>query len=129
MKTAGFTMIELVVVIVIIGIIAAFGSPSFSKAIARAKARDAINTLSVIHTVQALYKESVGGYLFANDLAGINTGLSLNLVASGGTSYACNDAAAPTTCTAGPGFTATATLGNPLSSGSNPSCSPAASCP
>jgi len=54
MKKA-FTMVELIVVMVIIGIMAGFGIPNFTKSINRSRARDAILNLNVIHSSDVLY--------------------------------------------------------------------------
>ena len=42
----GFTLVELAVVIVIIGVLAAFGVPQFLKSVERSKAAEAFNYLS-----------------------------------------------------------------------------------
>lgn len=119
-----FTMVELIIVMVIIAVIAAFSIPNFTKTINRAKSRDAILNLNVIHASNVLYRARNGVNLTAANIAAINTALGLNIIANGA-AYACNG----TTCTAtGTGFTATATLASVLSPGVNPACA-GASCP
>ena len=130
MKTKAFTLVELMIVVVIISIIAAFGIPNFTKTVNRAKARDAMYNLNMIHASNMLYRSRAGANLgTAANLAAVNTALGLNINANGST-YACSSG---TTCVAtGPGsvFVATVTLGQPLDN-SNPSCPSAtyASCP
>ena len=123
MPKKAFTMVELLVVMTIIGLIAAFGTPSFLKAIARAKSRDALNNMTVIHAAQQLYKVNNTNYLAAANLAAINngtSGLGLNLISRDNTAYACTTA----NCTATPtdsAFGVTAVLASAISS-TNPLC-------
>ncbi|MEI6438279.1 MAG: DUF1566 domain-containing protein [Candidatus Omnitrophota bacterium] len=51
---SAFTMVELVVVMVIIGLIASFGIPSFNKSIQRSRSRDAIANLTIIRDANRL---------------------------------------------------------------------------
>lgn len=124
-------MAEIIIVMVIISIMAAFGIPSFTKSMMRAKARDANNNLTIIHTAQALYKANNGVYYGStatpNALTDINTALSLSLVSTDGTNYVCSSG---TTCVAtakggAADFAVTVTLGSDISlvSPYNPLCS------
>ena len=51
----GFTLVELAVVIVIIGVLAAFGVPQFLKSVERSKAAEAFNYLSAVRSAQERY--------------------------------------------------------------------------
>ena len=113
-----FTMVELIIVMVIMGIMAGFSIPNFTKTINRARSRDAVLNMNIIHASNVLYRVRNGVDLAAANLVAINTALNLNIIANGAT-YVCNAGS----CTAtGTGFTVTATLGNPLSPGVNPTC-------
>ena len=116
----GFTLAEIIIVLIILGILAALVGPKFSQSINRARARDAINSLIVIHGAQQVYRARNGSYLNGN-LSAINngtTGLGLNI-----TNCSSCTCAGGVTCTAsGTGFSATATLASSLGS-ANPSCS------
>ena len=59
---AGFTLVELAVVIVIIGVLAAFGVPRFIKSVERSKAAEAFEYLSSIRTAQERYQAQYGTY-------------------------------------------------------------------
>ena len=126
-----FTMVELIVVMVIIGIIAVFSVPNFMKTINRARARDAVLNLNVIHASNVLYKIRNSINVNQGTIALINGALGLSINPNGAT-YVCNGA----TCVAtngGAGFTVTATLANPLCTTAgglcpNPSCA-GANCP
>jgi prepilin-type N-terminal cleavage/methylation domain-containing protein len=125
-EIAAFTLIEILVVIIIISILAAFSVPNFSKSVKRARARDAINNLTAIHAAQLIYRSLNSSFNRCNNVAAINSlngPNSLNIVENGAT-YTCNDGGgAPTVCTAVSGdFTVTATLANPVSLGVNPVC-------
>lgn len=115
-----FTMIELVLVMIIVSIMAGFGLPSYSKMVTRSYSRDAMNNLTIMHAAQALYNSRVGGYSTAAGLTAINAQLSLNVLATGGTTYTCNSG---TTCVATtPGGAITVGLNNPILKNANTAC-------
>lgn len=58
----GFTLLELLIVIVIVGVLTAVAIPSFTKMIERAKADQAITYLRVIRTGEKIYYASHTGY-------------------------------------------------------------------
>ena len=58
----GFTLVELAVVIVIIGVLAAFGVPRFMKSVERSKAAEAFSYLSAVRDAQERYQAGNGTY-------------------------------------------------------------------
>jgi prepilin-type N-terminal cleavage/methylation domain-containing protein len=58
----GFTLVELAVVIVIIGVLAAFGVPRFLKSVERSKAAEAFAYLSAVQSAQERYLAQNGSY-------------------------------------------------------------------
>ena len=58
----GFTLVELAVVIVIIGVLAAFGVPRFLKSVERTKASEAFAYLSAVRSAQERYIAKEGTY-------------------------------------------------------------------
>src|ERR1700733_8480672 len=58
----GFTLVELAVVIVIIGVLAAFGVPKFLNSVEKSKAAEAFNYLSTIQSAQERYIAQNGVY-------------------------------------------------------------------
>ena len=58
----GFTLVELAVVIVIIGVLAAFGVPQFLKSVERSKAAESFNYLSAVRAAQERYLAKNGFY-------------------------------------------------------------------
>ena len=64
-NSKGFTLIELMIVVVIIGILAALAIPRFSKASARAKEKEADGILTPVYTLQQTYKAQNGAYATA----------------------------------------------------------------
>jgi len=61
-KTSGFTLVELAVVVVIIGVLAAFGVPRFMDAVERSKASEAFAYLDSIRGAQERYAAREGTY-------------------------------------------------------------------
>jgi prepilin-type N-terminal cleavage/methylation domain-containing protein len=62
----GFTLVELAVVVVIIGVLAAFGVPRFLQSVERSKAAESFAYLSAVRTAQERYHAREGTY--ADDL-------------------------------------------------------------
>ena len=62
----GFTLVELAVVIIIIGVLAAFGVPRFLDSVERSKAAEAFNYQSAVRAAQERYQVRQGTY--ADDL-------------------------------------------------------------
>ena len=65
-RNSGFTLVELAVVVVIIGVLAAFAVPRFLASVERSKAAEAFNYLASIHSSQERYHARQGTY--ASDL-------------------------------------------------------------
>ncbi len=61
-KQSGFSLVELSVVIVIIGVLAAFAVPKFRDSVERSKASEAFNYLSAVRTSQERYQSKEGTY-------------------------------------------------------------------
>jgi prepilin-type N-terminal cleavage/methylation domain-containing protein len=69
----GFTLVELAIVIVIIGVLASFGVPRFRDAVERSKAGEAMNYLSAVRSAQERYHAREGTY--ADDLTTLDVSI------------------------------------------------------
>jgi type IV pilus assembly protein PilE len=102
-----FTMIEIIVSLIILGILATIALPNYQRSMRRSQARDAANNLLAIQAAQTVYKEIHGNYCTTdcpalsvsnNDL---NTELEINIIRSGGViSYDCSNTVGVNTCRA-----------------------------
>ena len=64
----GFTLIELMIVVAIIGILAAIAIPNFLKFQCKAKQTEAKTGLKAVYTTQLAYNGEFGSYLNLTDL-------------------------------------------------------------
>ena len=69
----GFTLVELAVVIVIIGVLASFAVPRFLASVERSKAAEAFNYLATVQSAQERFHARQGRY--AGELAQLDTRL------------------------------------------------------
>jgi len=72
-RERGFTLVELAIVIVIIGVLASFGVPRFRNAVERTKAGEAVNYLSAVRSAQERFEAREGTY--ASDVADLDIAL------------------------------------------------------
>ena len=79
-----FTIMELIIVVIILGVVTAFAIPNYSKSIRKAHARDTLIQLSTIHAANILYFSQTNQYApqTSQDLVNLNTELDLNIIAN-----------------------------------------------
>ncbi|MBL8605247.1 MAG: prepilin-type N-terminal cleavage/methylation domain-containing protein [Myxococcales bacterium] len=78
---AGFTLVELMIVVVILGILAAVAIPAFSRYIKRSKTAEASGNISKVYQGQTVYftqSAEAGAATFVNAPAGPATSLPAN---------------------------------------------------
>jgi len=100
----GMTLMEIIVVLIIAGVAAAFFLPNYTKPTEQARAANAWNNLLAIYSAEQNYYNNYGSYYFspssANDVTGINSKLSLNIQDDGTYKYWCYSGALTNNCQA-----------------------------
>jgi len=132
MKKTGFSLMEMIVVIVIIGLVAAFAIPNYHKTIVKTTLKSCLDELNLVHGSQKLYRIENGNYFPEwgdgdATWAQMKVALGLELLPQDDVTYSCLDTGNNQTfdCRA----TGNANLGNfvaqvthaPLSA-TNPAC-------
>lgn len=81
---------ELMVVIFLIGVVAAFALPNYDKSIRKAHERDMVEQLKSLHAASLMYKARNGTYWDTSgvsDILVINSTLGIHLISNEGTVY------------------------------------------
>jgi prepilin-type N-terminal cleavage/methylation domain-containing protein len=96
---AGFTLVELMVVVAIVGILATIAVVSYRKMVGESHSTEAIQVINAIRVAQEAYHSETGQY--ANISTSGNSGLPCVGPAGQGGTFTCTDLY-PQTCTASP---------------------------
>ncbi len=85
-----FTITELLVTVIIVGILATFAIPNYTKSINKARAKDAVYNLNLIREAVKLYQVREESYppALAN-VSAINNTLKINVMEQEGNVYNC----------------------------------------
>jgi prepilin-type N-terminal cleavage/methylation domain-containing protein len=97
----GFTLIELMVVIVIVGILAAVAIPKFTVASHKAKASEFPTVVASVYSAEHTYQAEIGTYIDCTNETDLKNNLGCEVPSSKWFSYKCN-------ATAGTSFSSTA---------------------
>lgn len=79
-RGSGFTLLELLIVVIIVGILAGVALPQFNRMTMRARRAEAQNMLNAIMTAEMLYYQEQTKFTnFANNAAAATQGLMVDL--------------------------------------------------
>jgi len=78
MKT-GFTLIELVVVVIIVGILATFAMPQYAKTHEKTLDNEAKATLVLIQAAENIYRSEAGTFYVSSNHDALSSNLSISL--------------------------------------------------
>ena len=99
-KIGAFTLMEVISVVIIVTIIAAFSIPNYTKAILKSDERNMVTNLRVMRTAVEIYTDNGGTIGAWNSLATINNNMGIGIIDPKAT-YACiRNADASNQCTA-----------------------------
>jgi len=125
----GFTLMEIIVVLIIIAVCAAFAVPNFNTPTEQANAVNAQNNLMAIYGAEQNYRINNGNFYISpaasNDLAKIDSSLVLSIQDDGTYSYYCQTVATSNFCYAArtnSAFIISIQLDAPIVKGVNPLC-------
>jgi type IV pilus assembly protein PilE len=86
-EETGVTLLEVMVVVVIVGLLAAIAVPAYDNYVTRSRRSDAFTALETVRAAQEMYRAERGFYApLITDLAGCNAGMAganYNLVLTG----------------------------------------------
>lgn len=78
-----FTIIELIMVVVIVGMMALFAIPNYNKSVAKTYEKTAKNNLLIMFSAQKIKKINGTNYQTCASTAACNTALDLSIIANG----------------------------------------------
>jgi prepilin-type N-terminal cleavage/methylation domain-containing protein len=92
-----FTLMEVIIVTVVLGVIAAFVTPFYAKAVNKTLAQEVVNNLKTIATAQEAYKAGHSGSYFNScsaimpccQVSEVNQELGLNIIEQKNLKYGC----------------------------------------
>jgi len=89
----GFTLLELIVVVIIIGVLASLALPQYSAFKEKAIVAEAVNTIGVIRKAEEIYKTERGIHVNCYNAASFNSNLGLSFPFNGKWNYSVTSAA------------------------------------
>ena len=86
-SVTGFTLVEILIVVIIVGILATFAMPQFAKIKDRAREKEAKAILNLIISAEEVYKTENGSYYSGSSISYYNANLALSIPVNSYWSY------------------------------------------
>lgn len=88
LKNRGFTLIEIIMVVVLLGMMSVFIVPNYTKSVSKAYEKSGSDNLLIVYAGQNIYKNTNSVYIACGDVNAINVNLSLGIIGNG-FNYSC----------------------------------------
>ena len=102
-RLRGLTLTELIVVVIVLGIMAGFAIPNYTKSIDRSYRKDGTVNLTAIYAAEQIYYNNNNGSYWpasgSGDVSAINSNLGLGIL-SNNLTYSCSGNGTTFSCTA-----------------------------
>ncbi len=128
LRQRSFTLTELLIVMILVAVMMAFGIPFYIKTLQRSQARVAVMNLIAIHAAQKVYYANNSTYQSGADLSALNTGLRLGLTDAQSSYLGDVDTCVATSNSGAAVYQIMVIYPNSLHNGTNPVCTGTA-CP
>ena len=78
----GFTLTEVLITVLILGVLAGLALPTFFSAVERSRSNEALTNLNIIHMGEKIYRLSNPAFVAGANVTALNTALTVDMASS-----------------------------------------------